>query len=65
MRSSVLTVPTGRCSTRLIVTLVWLFFKTKAGVALEVVGRTRFAAANLSLTNGFTLGIIMSRFLLP
>lgn len=61
-----LAVPTGLLLFyALMVVLVWLFFKTKAGVAMEVVGRNpRFAAASgLSLTKYRTLGIIMSTVL--
>jgi simple sugar transport system permease protein len=61
-----LKVPTGLLLFYgLIAFIVWLFFRTKAGVAMEVVGRNpRFAAASgLSLNKYRTLGIIMSTVL--
>lgn len=49
----------------LVAFLVWLFFRTKAGVAMEVVGRNpRFAiASGLNLNKYRSLGIILSTVL--
>lgn len=61
-----LTIPTGLLLTLAFVSfLVWLFFQSKTGVAMEVVGRNpRFAiASGLKLNNYRTLGVVLSTVL--
>lgn len=61
-----LKVPTGLLMFYgLVAFLVWVFFRTKAGVAMEVVGRNpRFAiASGLKLNKNRSLGVILSTVL--
>lgn len=61
-----ITIPTGLILFyALVAFLVWLFFRTKAGAAMEVVGRNpRFAVASgLNLNKYRSLGVILSTVL--
>lgn len=61
-----LTIPTGLIlMLALVALLLWLFFQSKSGVAMEVVGRNpRFAiACGLQLNQYRTLGVVLSTVL--